>query len=58
MSRFNPAENTVRIQQLARKLNDLMSRTAEPDSDAILHTLAELKEQTADIKAWIIDFNN
>jgi hypothetical protein len=51
----DPAYATVQINSLARRLNDLMANTGQPDTEAIADACVELRVFANQIRMWAYD---
>jgi len=51
----DPAEASVRINKLARELNDLLAFAASPDVKRIAEITTEMRSQANQIRIWAFD---
>jgi hypothetical protein len=52
---IDPAEATVRLNTLARELNNLMSPCGSPDFTRIVEVTTDIRAQAGAIRGWVFD---
>lgn len=52
---IDPAEATVRLNALARELNNLMSPCGDPNFTRIVEVTTDIRAQAGAIRGWVFD---